>query len=133
MWAFQKFCERHPDLTGDDLSLTKDIANRLTTSDLRYRWLISFGVSTGLWLLVLVVLFALPVIPAGLIGAWLERWVENELAQVWIYLALYTAFIFLCSMVVLRKKAVWNKRKATRRFQIYTAAIDYRSHVLKTP
>ena len=130
LYRLQEFWKRFPDVTGKDLALTVDLANRLTIADLRYRWLMTFGISCALWLVRMLVLFALPLLPARLIARWLVQWVQNELVQLWLTLAMYVVCMMLCGLAFFRYTGVKLSSKAKRRYRIYTAAVDYKLHVL---
>lgn len=133
MQKLKVFWERYPDLRGDDLALTVDIAKRLSTADLRYRSLIAQGLGLAIWTTNLGVCFALPLV-ATVPALWLiELWLDSEVARVWVLLALYLCFVCLSVARYTRHPRVMRiTAKVQRRKHIYGAAIAFKRMVLQT-
>lgn len=131
MYGLRAFSERFPDVTGDDLALTANIANRLTTADLRYRSLIANGLGLVIWMMSVAFCLGLPLVVAGLGIGLLERWMHSELAMIWLLLALYSCLAWMLVRFTVRHP--WVKRtkeKVRRRAHIYGVAIAFKRMVL---
>ncbi len=131
MHSLKAFRERCPDATGNDLALTVAIANRLTSADLRYRSLIADGLGLAIWIVKVAFCLGLPLVAVGLASGVLERWIDSELALIWLILVAYSCLAWMLTRFTIRQP--WVKRttdKVQRRTHIYGSAIVFKRMVL---
>lgn len=134
VWEFQEFCKRHPYLSGDDLALAVDIANRFTMADLRYRSLQATLHSSVMLLMILGATIVVPFFAAVLMLVLVAQWIENDLVLAWLAVPLWFLFGWLIGVLCLGNR--WfktRKSKIDRRARIYAGSVAFRHEVLLAP